>query len=184
MIAVAAAALLSACSPAEYDSDRPAGAEGTPSQAAPTTSAESAPGKACTAEDFEAAGDAGQKPELTLPKDCAPPAELLVIDAAEGDGPAVKAGDTAVVHYVGSSLSTGEQFDASWDRGEPFPVENVGQAGVIPGWNEGLLGLKEGGRRILVIPPDKGYGEAGSPPVIAPNETLVFVIDAVEVSGA
>ena len=94
-----------------------------------------------------------------------------------GKGPAAKAGDTVDVQYVGVSQSTGKQFDASWDRGsEPFSFP-LGQGQVIPGWDEGLVGMKVGGRRELIIPPDMGYGAQGAPPDIAPNETLVFVVD-------
>jgi peptidylprolyl isomerase len=88
----------------------------------------------------------------------------------------VKAGQTATVDYVGVSFSTGQEFDASWDRGEPFPFP-LGGGQVIQGWDQGVEGMKVGGRRELVIPPDLGYGPQGSPPAIAPNETLVFVID-------
>ena len=85
-----------------------------------------------------------------------------------------------LVNYVGVSWSTKKEFDASWGR-SPFPVENVGQAGVIAGWNEGLIGMKEGGRRQLIIPPDKAYGDTGQGD-IKPGETLVFVVDAVKVT--
>ena len=86
------------------------------------------------------------------------------------------------MQYVGDSWSTGETFDASWDRGaEPleFPL---GAGQVIPGWDQGIQGMKEGGRRLIVIPPDLAYGPQGSPPVIGPNETLVFVVDLEKVS--
>jgi peptidylprolyl isomerase len=79
------------------------------------------------------------------------------------------------MQYVGDSWSTGEQFDASWDRGEPFTFA-LGSGGVIAGWDQGIVGMKQGGRRLLIIPPDLGYGPAGQGP-IAPNETLVFVVD-------
>jgi peptidylprolyl isomerase len=121
-------------------------------------------------------GDAGAKPEITIP-DTEPPTTLHWVDLIEGDGAEVAAGATVTTHYVGVSWSTGEQFDSSWDRGEPiqFPL-----AGVITGWQEGIPGMKVGGRRLLVIPPDLGYGEAGTPGgPIGPNETLVFVIDMV-----
>jgi peptidylprolyl isomerase len=80
------------------------------------------------------------------------------------------------VSYVGVAHSTGEEFDASWNRGEPFRFR-LGSGQVIPGWDQGVAGMKVGGRRMLVIPPDLAYGEQGSPPVIAPGETLVFVVD-------
>jgi peptidylprolyl isomerase len=84
------------------------------------------------------------------------------------------------VQYVGVSFKTGEQFDASWDRGEPF-VFQLGAGQVIPGWDQGIQGMKVGGRRRLVIPPDMAYGSRGSPPSIGPNETLVFVVDLLAV---
>jgi peptidylprolyl isomerase len=80
------------------------------------------------------------------------------------------------VDYVGVNFSSGQQFDASWDRGEPFQFQ-LGAGQVIPGWDEGVKGMRVGGRRVLTIPPDLAYGPAGSPPVIGPNETLVFVVD-------
>jgi peptidylprolyl isomerase len=84
------------------------------------------------------------------------------------------------VHYVGVSKANGRQFDASWDRGEPFQFQ-LGAGQVIPGWDQGVAGMKVGGRRELVIPPRLAYGPAGSPPTIGPNETLVFVVDLLAV---
>lgn len=115
------------------------------------------------------------KPKVTVPNG-APPKQLVVKDIEEGTGAVAKGGDVVNVNYVGVNYKTGKQFDSSWDRGEPiaFPLgENV----VIPGWEKGLEGMKVGGRRELIIPPDLGYGAAGSPPTIPPNETLVFVLD-------
>lgn len=115
------------------------------------------------------------KPKVTVPKG-APPKELVVKDLEEGTGAAAKAGDEIVVQYVGVNYKTGKEFDASWDRGEPFPFI-LGEGFVIPGWDQGLEGMKVGGRRELIIPPELGYGSTGSPPAIPPNETLVFVVD-------
>jgi peptidylprolyl isomerase len=105
-----------------------------------------------------------------------PPAELVTEDIVKGQGPAAKPGDRLRMQYVGVSWSTNEEFDASWDRGEPFEFQ-LGAGMVIPGWDQGLVGMRRGGRRLLAIPPDMGYGPQGQPPVIAPNETLVFVVD-------
>jgi peptidylprolyl isomerase len=80
------------------------------------------------------------------------------------------------MQYVGVAFSTGEEFDASWDRGEPFEF-TLGNGDVIAGWDEGIVGMKEGGRRKLTIPAEQAYGAQGSPPTIGPNETLVFVVD-------
>jgi peptidylprolyl isomerase len=122
------------------------------------------------------------KPVITVPK-TPKPSKLEVKDLVVGTGPEIAAGDDVVMQYAGSSWSTGEEFDSSWSRGKtPFPVQNVGQAGVIAGWNQGLIGMKQGGRRQLIIPPDLGYGAAGSPPKIGPNETLIFVVDAEQVT--
>ncbi len=108
----------------------------------------------------------------------APPKELVVEDIVEGTGPGAKAGEQLTMHYVGADFRTGEQFDASWDRGEPFTLE-LGAGMVIPGWDRGLVGIKKGGRRRLVIPPDLAYGAEGSPPAIGPNATLIFIVDRV-----
>ena len=115
------------------------------------------------------------KPEITVPKGKAPK-KLVIEDIEEGAGKAAKAGDQVTVQYVGISYLNGRQFDASWDRGEPFQFQ-LGAGAVIPGWDQGVEGMKVGGRRQLVIPPDLAYGPQGSPPTIGPNETLVFVID-------
>ena len=118
------------------------------------------------------------KPDIEVP-DGAPPCELVIQDIYEGTGAEAKDNDTVTAHYVGVSWSTGEEFDASWENtGEPatFPL-----AQVVRGWQEGIPGMKEGGRRRLIIPPDLGYGAAGRPPAIAPNETLIFVVDLVKV---
>ena len=119
--------------------------------------------------------DVMRKPDVTIP-DENPPAELVVDDLTVGDGDEAAAGQQVSVHYVGVSWSTGEQFDASWDRMEPFGF-GLGQGQVIQGWDEGVQGMKVGGRRRLTIPPHMGYGAAGAGGVIAPNETLVFVVD-------
>lgn len=127
----------------------------------------------------EAAVDTSKKPKVEVPAG-QPPAGLQIEDIVEGDGATATTGSNATVHYVGVSYSTGKQFDASWDSGQPFTFQ-LGAGGVIPGWDQGVAGMKEGGRRRLTIPPELGYGETGQPPVIKPNETLIFVIDLLEV---
>jgi peptidylprolyl isomerase len=107
------------------------------------------------------------------------PTDLLIEEIIEGDGDAAIAGKTAVVHYVGVSVSSGDEFDSSWSRDETFDFP-LGAGYVIPGWDQGVIGMRVGGRRRLVIPPHLGYGERGAGGVIAPNETLIFVVDLVD----
>ncbi len=121
--------------------------------------------------------DLSKKPEIPKPTGT-PPSNLVVRDIVRGKGKRVELDDTVTVQYVGVSHSTGEQFDASWDRGSPAQFQ-LSEGQLIPGWIEGIPGMKVGGRRMLVIPPDLGYGAQGQPPDIGPNETLVFVIDMV-----
>lgn len=123
-------------------------------------------------------GAADEKPAIELP-DGAPPAGLQSVDLTVGDGAEVPAQATVTVHYVGVSWTNGgAEFDASWDRGDTI---SFGLNQVIAGWTEGIPGMKVGGRRLLIIPPDMGYGASSPTPAIAPNDTLVFVVDLVEV---
>ncbi len=117
------------------------------------------------------------KPTVSIP-DGSPPATLEIEDLVVGEGAEAVPGSTPVMHYVGVSWSTGRQFDASWDRGQTFAFA-LGAGQVIRGWDEGVAGMRIGGRRRLTIPPDLGYGARGAGGVIAPNETLVFVVDLV-----
>ncbi|HEY0773695.1 MAG TPA: FKBP-type peptidyl-prolyl cis-trans isomerase [Nocardioidaceae bacterium] len=120
-----------------------------------------------------------EKPEIDFPGS-PPPTDLEVTDITVGDGDEAAAGNTVVVHYVGVAHSTGEEFDASYNRGEPLQFRlGVGQ--VISGWDQGVQGMKVGGRRKLVIPPHLGYGDRGAGGVIKPGETLIFVVDLVGV---
>jgi peptidylprolyl isomerase len=125
--------------------------------------------------------DLTEKPAVATPSGT-PPAELQKTDLVKGKGKAAKAGDTVAVQYVGNSWSTGTQFDASWDRGTESFEFPLGAGQVIPGWDQGVAGMKEGGRRLLVIPPDLAYGDQSPSPDIAPNETLIFVVDLEKVS--
>ncbi len=119
------------------------------------------------------------KPEIDFP-DFDPPADLDVTDLTVGDGAEAASGQTVKVHYVGVAHSTGEEFDASYNRGEPLQFRlGIGQ--VISGWDQGVQGMKVGGRRQLVIPPHLGYGDRGAGGVIKPGETLIFVVDLIEV---
>ena len=153
------------------------------------TNAATAPAETTPAEDPQAttgegpvvsnAKDLSSKPQVEKPEGD-PPTALIKKDLVVGEGKAIKKGQLASMQYVGLSWSTGEEFDASWDRGaQPFQFP-LGQGQVIAGWDEGIPGMKVGGRRLLVIPPDQGYGPGGTPDgSIAPNETLVFVVDLV-----
>ncbi|HET9164084.1 MAG TPA: FKBP-type peptidyl-prolyl cis-trans isomerase [Solirubrobacterales bacterium] len=119
------------------------------------------------------------KPKVTVPKG-APPKKLEVKEIEAGSGAEAKSGEKVTVQYVGVDYKNGKEFDSSWSRNEPFSF-TLGAGEVIPGWDQGVEGMKVGGRRELIIPPELAYGEAGAPPAIGPNETLVFVIDLLEV---
>jgi peptidylprolyl isomerase len=162
------------------EDDEPASESGAETAATPTPTETAAGG------DLEALvqGTSKQtdaKPEFPAPGGD-PPTELVIRDIVKGTGPKAKPGDQLSMQYVGVSWSTGQQFDASWDRGaQPFAFQ-LGAGMVIAGWDEGLVGMQKGGRRLLVIPPEQGYGPQGTPDgTIAPNETLVFVVDLVEI---
>jgi peptidylprolyl isomerase len=119
------------------------------------------------------------KPKVKVPGG-KPPKKLVIKDLIPGTGPAAKAGDPITVNYIGVNFKGGAMFDNSYDRGQPFPFQ-LGGGQVIPGWDRGLDGMKVGGRRVLVIPPSLAYGPQGQPPVIKPNETLVFVVDLLSI---
>jgi peptidylprolyl isomerase len=119
------------------------------------------------------------RPEIDFPGGEAP-AELQVTDIWEGDGGVANPGDMVQVHYVGVAFSTGEEFDASWNRGDPLQFQ-LGAGQVIAGWDQGVQGMKVGGRRQLIIPPDLAYGDRSVGHAIAPGETLIFVCDLVSI---
>ena len=119
------------------------------------------------------------KPKVTVPKG-APPKKLVVKEIEEGTGVEARSGDEVTVQYVGVDYKNGTEFDSSWSRAEPFSFQ-LGAGQVIPGWEKGVEGMKVGGRRELIVPPELAYGEAGAPPKIGPNETLVFVVDLLAV---
>jgi peptidylprolyl isomerase len=157
-------------------------------------------GATACGDDDEGSSNAGQQPDITqtetgpteeglkdtnvrpaIPKPTGtPPRKLVKRDIVKGKGPGAKPGDTVTVNYVGMNFSNGVEFDSSWDSGQAFPVQ-LGAGMVIEGWDKGLIGIKKGGRRMLTIPPEMGYGAEGFPPDIPPNETLVFVVDAVSI---
>ncbi|HET8815254.1 MAG TPA: FKBP-type peptidyl-prolyl cis-trans isomerase [Solirubrobacterales bacterium] len=159
------------------DSSTTAETSGTTTEeqsAPPTTTEEEASGEKAAEEAEKRA-----KPKFVNVPDGAPPSKLVVKDLEEGTGPTAKTGDEVTVNYLGIVYKTGEQFDASWDRGEPFPF-TLGSGAVIAGWEQGLEGMKVGGRRQLIIPPNLAYG-AQALPGIPPNSTLVFVVDLLAV---
>jgi peptidylprolyl isomerase len=119
------------------------------------------------------------KPTVQYP-DGPPPAELVVDDIVVGDGPEATPGHQVSVHYVGVAHSTGGEFDSSWSRNSPFDF-GLGGGQVIAGWDQGVAGMRVGGRRQLTIPPNLGYGDRGAGGVIKPGETLIFVVDLLAV---
>jgi peptidylprolyl isomerase len=166
-VLVLAAPALAACGD---DDENPAGAdEATTEQ---TESTETSPSA-----QREALEDTSTKPVIPKPSG-SPPRRLVKEDIVRGKGRPAKRGDVVTVHYAGVTFSTGEEFDASWNTGQPYTFP-LGAGQVIPGWDKGLVGMKQKGRRILTIPPEQAYGAEGSPPAIGPNETLVFVVDMV-----
>jgi peptidylprolyl isomerase len=119
------------------------------------------------------------KPKVTVPSEPAPK-KLTEKEIVKGTGAEAKSGDEVTVQYVGVGYESEEEFDSSWSRNEPFSF-TLGAGEVIPGWDQGVAGMKVGGRRELIIPSELAYGPAGSPPAIGPNETLIFVIDLLAV---
>lgn len=129
------------------------------------------------------APDLGTKPELVtiLPDDRGdPPSSLQVEDLVVGDGEPAERGARLTVHFVGASWSSGQEFDSTWDREQPYAF-TLGEGDVIEAWDEGLVGMRVGGRRALIVPPEFAYGDRGSSAGIAPGETIVFIVDLLEV---
>jgi FKBP-type peptidyl-prolyl cis-trans isomerase len=123
-----------------------------------------------------------KKPVVTVPTGAAP-SHLVTKDLIVGTGKTAKAGDTVTVNYVGVLYKTGKEFDSSWSRNQPFTTA-LANGSVIPGWVQGIPGMKVGGRRELIIPASLAYGKAGSPPTIPPNSPLVFVVDLLSISSS
>ena len=173
---IAAVAVLGVAACGDDDSDGGGSAE--TNQQDTGTATEPSP-----AEAQEALKDTSTKPVIPKPTG-SPPRKLVKEDIVKGTGPPAKKGDTRVVHYVGMNFSNGQEFDASWDTGSPFPVQ-LGAGQVIAGWDKGLIGMKKGGRRKLVIPPELGYGAQGTPGgPIPPNATLIFDVELVRLGDA
>lgn len=169
---VSLAFLAAACGSTTNDAAQPT--RTVPRGSAPASTVPTTLPKTCTP--TTATPPAEGKPTITVKTDPAP-TTLQINDIKVGEGPEAKAGDELQMQYVGVLYKDGTEFDSSWSRNaEPIPV-TLGSGGVIPGWEQGLVGMKVGGRRELIIPPDLAYGAQGSPPKIGPNETLVFVVD-------
>ncbi len=185
---LAAAALLAACgssSPAASGSSatsaHPSSGGTSRTTVAPASNSGSASGSAIgTISDPSPAGTFGKEPTVVVPPG-PPPTQLEEANLITGTGATAKAGDTVTVQYVGVAYSTHKVFDASWNRGQPFTF-TLGVGQVIKGWDEGVVGMKVGGRRELIIPPQLAYGSTSPGAGIAPNDTLIFVIDLVSVS--
>jgi peptidylprolyl isomerase len=192
VIVVAAALSLAACSNGQepssyppgsgptYPAPNPAAAPSSAASAAPSSAAGAAQRQECTADDVKVTGGFGTKPTVTIPDTCTAPTKLLTKDLTTGTGPAAANGSTVNVNYDLYTWSDKVDQQDSFSS-QPFAL-TLGQGTVIPGWEQGLVGIKQGTRRLLIVPPDLGYGAAGYAP-IKPNETLVFVVDAVGVTG-
>jgi peptidylprolyl isomerase len=170
---IAAALTLGACGDDKKDTSS-AAAPAPATTSTPATTETAAPPSKGTKDGIST--DVTKKPAIPKPSGAAP-TQLEIHDIVEGKGAGAQAGEQLSVQYVGVSFSTGKEFDSSWSRGaQPFDFQ-LGGGMVIPGWDQGLVGIKPGGRRELIIPSDLAYGPQGSPPAIGPNETLIFVID-------
>jgi peptidylprolyl isomerase len=156
-------------------SGQAAGAGASSSASAPATSQAPAQTASTPSVKTPTSGPLAKEPKVTPPSG-GPPSHLVVKDLIVGHGPAAKAGQTVTVNYVGVLYHGGKLFDASWSHGQPFSFA-LGQGQVIPGWDQGVPGMKVGGRRELIIPANLAYAAQGSPPTIPPNAPLVFVID-------
>jgi peptidylprolyl isomerase len=172
LILIACLAFVGAgCGSSDDDSSSSTG-ESSAATEATTTESSSAPKESKS-------GAEKTKPKVTVPKGVSPN-KFAIKEIEEGTGATAKAGDQVTVQYVGVGYDSEEEFDSSWSRNEPFSFQ-LGAGMVIKGWDQGVAGMKVGGRRELIIPANLAYGPAGSPPVIGPNETLIFVIDLLAV---
>jgi peptidylprolyl isomerase len=185
--ALAALALLAGCGSSKPTSSITVGAESgaassTPASTATAPATTTPPAVHSGSGQTPASGPLSKQPKVTPPSGPAP-AKLISKDLIVGSGPAAKTGDTVSVNYVGVLYKGGQEFDASWKRNQPFSFP-LGQGQVIPGWDQGVAGMKVGGRRELIIPSALAYGPMGQPPTIPPNAPLVFVIDMLGIQGA
>ena len=181
VVVAAAVCSVAACGQKAADTAQPGTAAGPSvpaSSSAPATP--QSKGRECTADDIKTTGKFGEAPTITIPDDCDPPKKLITKDLSPGTGEGAKAGQKLSMNYHLVTWSDKQVLDSSFGK-EPFDLI-LGAGKVIPGWDQGLVGVKQGARRLLIIPPDLGYGAGGNG--IAPNETLVFVTDAVSITAA
>ncbi len=181
LLALLAAGGLAACGSSKAPGVQPAPSGGA--TAAPVTTTVATPSTttaASAAAKTPTSGPLSKKPTVIVPSGPAP-TKLIIKDLITGTGATAAAGKQLTVNYVGVLYKGGKEFDSSWKRNQTFPF-TLGQGSVIPGWDKGLVGMKVGGRRELIIPSNLAYGKAGSPPTIPANAALVFVVDLVGVS--
>lgn len=172
LAALAAALLIAGCGSSSSSSTISVGAQNPADNALIKAGGET---PTSTTAKTPVSGPLSSEPKVTPPSGAAP-SKLVIKDLITGTGPEAKAGQTVTVNYVGVLFHGGKEFDASWKRSEPFTFA-LGKGQVIPGWDQGVAGMKVGGRRELIIPPALAYGPKGSPPTIPPNAPLVFVVD-------
>ncbi len=174
LVTVAAAVLVAGCGSSSSTSSIGVGVENKADEALATTGGPTSAATTSTAT-TPTSGALSKEPKVTPPSG-PPPTKLVTKEIITGTGPEAKAGESVTVNYVGVLYKGGSEFDASWKRNEPFTFV-LGRGQVIPGWDQGVAGMKVGGRRMLIIPAPLGYGAKGSPPKIPPNAALVFVVD-------
>ncbi len=179
LLALAAAGGLAACGSSKAPGVQPAPSGGATAAPVTTTISTTSTSSTATAA-TPTSGPLSKKPAVTVPSGPAP-TKLVIKDLIKGTGATATAGKQVTVNYVGVLYKGGKEFDSSWKRKQTFPFA-LGQGAVIKGWDQGVAGMKVGGRRELIIPSDLAYGKTGSPPTIPPNSALVFVVDLVAVS--
>ncbi len=176
LAALGASALIAGCGSSGSSSTITVGAENKADEALANSSASTGPtGATGASAKTPTSGPLSKEPHITPPSGPAP-TKLVTKEIVKGTGAEAKTGSAVAVNYVGALYKTGKVFDASWKRNEPFTF-TLGKGQVIPGWEQGVVGMKVGGRRELIIPSALGYGAKGSPPSIPPNETLIFIVD-------
>jgi peptidylprolyl isomerase len=159
-----------------------AGCGSSPSNSSSGSSTTAGPAITAATMTWSPAGTFGTEPTVSVPSGT-PPTQLLVKDLIVGTGATARAGQSVTVQYIGYSWTTKQKFDASWDRHQPFTF-TLGAGQVIPGWDQGVAGMRVGGRRELVIPPALAYGSQSPTPAIAPDDTLIFVVDLLSVGSS